>query len=98
MDLRPCPFCANTRLTVATFGNLQVQYVVVTCVPNATLWDHAPLGAVRQGMPRICGTKDRDCGSLNSPWGRGNSTDWLIGSNLLTLTEREPHPGGAIRF
>ena len=30
-DLRPCPFCANDRLTVATFGNEQVVYTVVTC-------------------------------------------------------------------
>ena len=31
MDLRPCPFCANERLTVATFGNEQTRFVVVTC-------------------------------------------------------------------
>src|SRR5439155_10050129 len=31
IDLRPCPFCANTHLTVATLVHEQTQFVVVTC-------------------------------------------------------------------
>jgi hypothetical protein len=31
IDLRPCPFCASTRLTVATLGEEQMEFVVVTC-------------------------------------------------------------------
>jgi hypothetical protein len=30
-DLRPCPFCASTHLTVATLGHEQTQFVVVAC-------------------------------------------------------------------
>ena len=29
--LRPCPFCANTNLTVARLGYERKQFVVVTC-------------------------------------------------------------------
>src|SRR5437870_65518 len=30
-ELRLCPFCANTNLTVATFGNEQTNFIVVAC-------------------------------------------------------------------
>jgi len=31
IDLRPCPFCAKTRLTVATLDYEHTQFIVVTC-------------------------------------------------------------------
>jgi len=47
IDLRPCPFCASTHLTVATLGDDETQFVVVTCSgcgamgPRASVTDPA---------------------------------------------------------
>jgi len=42
IELRPCPFCAHDRPALATVGNEQLQFFVVTCLECGAIGPRAP--------------------------------------------------------